>query len=117
MSKITDLNKIVENGDFENVEAAVQSCLDDGIEPMDVLNEGLVEPINQLGEKFANGDIFVPELLIASRAMKQGAAMLKPLIVSEDNPSMGKAVFCTVEGDMHGSRDRHRKTAGLHGRS
>ncbi len=101
MSKLTDLQKLVEEGKVAEVPGAVQAALDDGNTPLDVLNNGLVEPINILGEKFRLGEIYVPELLIASKAMKSGVEIIKPLLVSGDVKSLGKIVFCTVAGDMH----------------
>ena len=101
MSKISELATIVEEGRIDKVVPAVQAALDEGAAPLDVLNEGLVEPINVLGEKFRLGEIYVPELLIASKGMKEGVAVIKPLLVSEDIKKLGKCLFCTVEGDMH----------------
>ena len=69
MSKISELATIVEEGRIVEVVPAVQAALDEGAAPLDVLNEGLVEPINVLGEKFRLGEIYVPELLIASKGM------------------------------------------------
>mgnify|MGYP000751850924 FL=1 len=101
MSKLTDLQKLVEDGKVTEVPGAVQAALDEGDAPLDILNNGLVEPINVLGEKFRLGEIYVPELLIASKAMKAGVEIIKPLLVSGDVKSLGKIVFCTVAGDMH----------------
>ena len=101
MSKLTELQKLVEEGNVTEVKEAVQAALDEGNAPLDILNNGLVEPINLLGEKFRLGEIYVPELLIASKAMKSGVEVIKPLLVSEDVKSLGKIVFCTVAGDMH----------------
>ena len=101
MSKLAELSKIVEAGNVAGVLPAVDACLEEGIKPIDILNDGLVEPINVLGEKFRLGEIFVPELLIASKAMKAGVEKIKPLLVSGDKETLGTAVFATVEGDMH----------------
>lgn len=101
MSKITELAAIVEEGLIDQVVPAVQAALDEGHAPLDILNEGLVEPINVLGEKFRDGEIYVPELLISSKGMKMGVEVIKPLLVSGDIKVLGKCLFCTVEGDMH----------------
>lgn len=101
MSKLNDLAKIIEAGDLENAVEATQAALDEGNAPLDVLNIGLVAPINVLGEKFRIGEIFVPELLIAAQAMKMGVEVVKPYLVSGDNEPLGKIVFATVAGDMH----------------
>jgi len=101
MSKISELATLVEEGRIDAVVPAVQAALDEGNAPLDVLNDGLVEPINVLGEKFRLGEIYVPELLIASKAMKAGVEVIKPLLVSGDIKVLGRCLFCTVEGDMH----------------
>lgn len=101
MSKLTELAAIIEEGKVAEVKAAVQAAIDEGNAPLDILNIGLVEPINILGEKFRLGQIYVPELLVASKAMKMGVEIIRPLLMSDDVKSLGKAIFCTVEGDMH----------------
>jgi len=101
MSKLSELAKIVEEGKVAEVEAATKAALDEGNEALTVLNEGLVEPINVLGEKFRLGEIYVPELLIASKGMKKGVEIVKPLLVSGDMESQGKVIMVTVAGDMH----------------
>lgn len=101
MSKLTELSECVKAGNFDNVVDLTKAALDEGNEPLDVLNIGLVEPINILGEEFRLGHIYVPELLIASKAMKMGVEVVKPLLMGGDGASAGKAIFATVEGDMH----------------
>lgn len=101
MSKIAEVAKLVEEGRYAEVADAVQSALDEGNAPLDVLNEGLVEPINVLGEQFRLGEIYVPELLIAAKGMKLGVEVIRPLLVTGDIKVLGKCLFCTVEGDMH----------------
>ena len=101
MSKITELATIVEEGLVDEVVPAVKAALEEGHAPLDILNEGLVEPINVLGEKFRDGEIYVPELLIASKGMKLGVEVIKPLLVSGDIKVLGRCLFCTVAGDMH----------------
>lgn len=100
MSKLNELAACVEAGNTADVVALTQAALDEGNAPLDVLNIGLVEPINVLGEQFRLGQIYVPELLVASKAMKMGVEVVKPLLMG-DNAGAGKAVFATVEGDMH----------------
>ena len=101
MSKLSELAALVEAGKVKEVVPAVQACLDEGMEPLEVLNNGLVEPINVLGEKFRLGEIYVPELLIASKGMKMGVEVIKPLLLNDDVKKAGRVLFCTVEGDMH----------------
>ncbi|MDD6636826.1 MAG: corrinoid protein [Coriobacteriaceae bacterium] len=101
MSKLSELAKCVESGNTADVVALTNAALEEGNAPIDVLNIGLVEPINVLGEEFRLGHIYVPELLVASKAMKLGVEVVKPLLMGEGGQSAGKAVFATVEGDMH----------------
>lgn len=101
MSKLTELAACVESGNSAEVVAMTQAALDEGNAPIDVLNIGLVEPINVLGEEFRLGHIYVPELLVASKAMKLGVEVVKPLLMGEGGQAAGKCVFATVEGDMH----------------
>lgn len=101
MSKITELAVIVEEGRIDDVITGVEAALEEGNSPMDILNAGLIDPINVLGEKFRLGEVYVPELLISSKAMKMGVDRIKPLLAAGDVTTLGKAIFCTVEGDMH----------------
>lgn len=101
MSKLTELAACVEAGNVNEIVGLTQAALDEGNAPLDVLNGGLVEPINVLGEKFRLGQIYVPELLVASKAMKKGVEIVKPLLVSGAADAAGKAIFATVAGDMH----------------
>lgn len=101
MSKLNELAACVEAGNVSDVVELTKAALDEGNAPMDVLNIGLVEPINVLGEKFRLGQIYVPELIVASKAMKLGVEIVKPLLVSGSSASAGKAIFATVAGDMH----------------
>lgn len=101
MSNMAELAKLVETGKIREVVPAVEEALAAGVEPLTILNEGLVEPMNILGEKFRLGEVYVPELLIASRGMKMGVEKIKPLLMNEDVKKLGKVLFCTVAGDMH----------------
>ena len=101
MSKLNELAVCVENGNVADVVTLTKAALEEGHTPLDVLNTGLVEPINVLGEKFRLGQIYVPELLVASKAMKMGVEVVKPLLVDGGGEAAGKAIFATVAGDMH----------------
>ncbi|MGL4606595.1 MAG: corrinoid protein [Eubacteriaceae bacterium] len=101
MSNIADLGQFViagnEPGVVENVKVLVEAKAD----PIAIINEGLLSGMNVVGEKFKNGDMFVPEVLMAARAMNAGMAIVKPLIADKDMPSMGTIVIGTVKGDLH----------------
>ena len=101
MSKLNELAVAVESGNVAEVVALTKAALEEGNAPIDVLNTGLVEPINVLGEKFRLSQVYVPELLVASKAMKMGVEIVKPLLVDGGAEAKGKAIFATVAGDMH----------------
>ncbi|MEA1976408.1 MAG: corrinoid protein [Chloroflexota bacterium] len=98
------LKQIVEvlyQGDDESVSSLTQKALDEGIEPGEVLKNGLLAGMEQVGVDFRAGDLFVPEVLIAARAMHAGMEVLRPFLSESDMASSGKIVIGTVRGDMH----------------
>lgn len=88
-------------GDSKAVKELVLKAVDEGIPAQEILEKGLVAGMNIIGEKFKNNDIYVPEVLVAARAMSRGAAVLKPLLAQEGVQSIGKACIGTVQGDLH----------------
>ena len=98
------LQQIAENlYDGKNTEVAelTQQALDTGLTAAEILNDGLVAGMDRVGADFKNGDLFVPEVLIAARAMHAGMDILRPLLAESDVPSAGKVVLGTVAGDLH----------------
>jgi len=89
------------NGEEETVAELVQQAIDQGLAPNDVLKGGLIAGMDEVGRDFKAGDLFVPEVLIAARAMHAGMAVLRPLLSSTDAAGMGKYVIGTVKGDLH----------------
>jgi 5-methyltetrahydrofolate--homocysteine methyltransferase len=81
--------------------AKVQQALDAGINPGVILNDGMVAAMAEVGRLFEEGEYFVPEMLIAARAMQNGLAVLKPHLASANVKSQGKVVAGTVKGDLH----------------
>ena len=88
-------------GEDEAVAGLVQQALDQGHKPSEVLQGGLIAGMDQVGRDFKAGDLFVPEVLIAARAMHAGMGVLRPLLAESDAPSAGKYVIGTVKGDLH----------------
>jgi 5-methyltetrahydrofolate--homocysteine methyltransferase len=88
-------------GDDEAVPDLVRKALAQGMAPQDVLSGGLIAGMDQVGKDFKAGDLFVPEVLIAARAMHAGMAVLRPLLAETGVPSAGKYVIGTVKGDLH----------------
>ena len=98
------LQKIASNlydGDDGAVAELVQEALDQGLAPPDILSGGLIAGMDEVGKDFKAGELFVPEVLIAARAMHAGMGVLRPLLAESDVPSAGKFVIGTVEGDLH----------------
>jgi len=98
------LKKLAEdlyNGDAESVAALTQKALDDGLTPAEVLENGLIAGMNAVGKDFRDGILFVPEVLIAARAMHAGMRVLKPLLAESEIPATGRLVIGTVKGDLH----------------
>jgi 5-methyltetrahydrofolate--homocysteine methyltransferase len=89
------------DGNASEVSDLVQKALDDGLPPQQVLEGGLIKGMDRVGVDFKNGDLFVPEVLIAARAMDAGMKVLRPLLVENDVPFVGKFVVGTVKGDLH----------------
>jgi len=88
-------------GEADEVAELVQQALDKGIAPNEVLQGGLIAGMDQVGRDFKAGDLFVPEVLIAARAMHAGMNVLRPLLAKGGVPSAGKYVIGTVKGDLH----------------
>ena len=88
-------------GDFEGVKVNVQSALDANLEPSVILNTGMIAAMREVGCRFEAGDYYVPEMLIAARAMQSGMAILKPHLQKTETKSSGKVAIGTVKGDLH----------------
>ena len=98
------LNEICENlqkGKSKIVKELVAQAVEEGISPEAILNEGLLAGMNVVGEKFKNNEIYVPEVLVAARAMNMGVQIIKPLLAAEGVKATGKVCIGTVQGDLH----------------
>ena len=98
---LTKLFDAVLEGDFGGVESNVQAALDAGLDPNVILNEGMIAAMREVGNRFEAGDYYVPEMLIAARAMQSGMGILKPYLQQADRKSSGRVVMGTVKGDLH----------------
>jgi 5-methyltetrahydrofolate--homocysteine methyltransferase len=99
-----DLKQIFENvieGAAPSVEAGVKEALAAGIGADVILKDALIAAMDEVGARYEEGDIFVPEMLVAARAMQAGLALLKPHLVGADSESAGKVAIGTVKGDLH----------------
>lgn len=98
---LKEISEFLQKGRAKNVKELCQQAIDSGISAKDILEQGLLDGMNIIGEKFKNNEVYVPEVLVAARAMNQGTQVLKPYLTAEGVEPIGKAVIGTVEGDLH----------------
>lgn len=101
MSNFEEISSSLQQGRAPKVKELVQIALDEGAAPKDILEQGLLSGMAIIGEKFKNNEVFVPEVLIAARAMNAGVEVLKPHMTEADAVNRGKVVIGTVKGDLH----------------
>ncbi len=101
MSYFEELGNAVIKGNVGEVQDLTNRALDDDAEPMEIIQDGLIKGMNVVGQRFKKGDMFVPEVLMAAKAMKGGMDIVKPMVVEGDMPSAGKVMLGTVSGDLH----------------
>ena len=101
MEKLKNLADSVINGKAPETEKLTQELLDAGVTPDEVLNKGLILGMDEVGRRFRNNEFYVPEVLIAARAMKAGMKILRPKLVESGVKPMAKIVLGTVKGDLH----------------
>ena len=95
------ISESLQKGKAKDVKLMVQEAIDGGMSAQQILNEGLLSGMNVIGVKFKANEIYVPDVLIAARAMKAGTELLKPLLIRDGVEAIGKVVMGTVKGDLH----------------
>lgn len=98
---LQEISLQLQAGKARAVKALVQQALDEGIPATEILEKGLLDGMSIIGQQFKEGEIFVPEVLVAARAMNQGASLLKPHLAAAGVKATGKACIGTVKGDLH----------------
>jgi len=101
MAVLNEIKEATIAGNMDNTVAGIEQALSEGMSPGDIIQNGLIEAMGVVGEKFKNNEIYVPEMLIAARAMKIGLEKLKPLMVDGDVETLATVVLGTVKGDLH----------------
>ena len=101
MADVHEISEFLQKGRAKNVKALVEEALAEGQDPKVILNEGLLAGMMVIGEKFKNNEVFVPEVLVAARALNAGLAILEPKLIEVGNEPVGKVVIGTVKGDLH----------------
>ena len=98
---LNEISVQLQAGKAKVVKELVRQAIDAGVPAQQILDEGLLAGMNVIGEKFKNNEVFVPDVLLAARAMNQGIALLKPLLAQEDVRTVGRVCIGTVRGDLH----------------
>jgi 5-methyltetrahydrofolate--homocysteine methyltransferase len=101
MDLIKDISESLESGDAERVAELTKQALGEGLAAAQVLNQGLIPGMNRVGEKFKTHEIFLPDVLLAAKAMYAGLDLLKPLLVRDGIPVRGRVVIGSIRGDLH----------------
>jgi len=98
---LNEISEHIQKGKSKIVKELVEKALDEGVSPEEILNEGLLSGMNVIGEKFKNNEVYVPEVLVAARAMNMGTQVLKPHLAASGVTAKGKVCIGTVQGDLH----------------
>jgi 5-methyltetrahydrofolate--homocysteine methyltransferase len=98
---LDEISGLLQKGKAKDIVTVVQKALDDGVPAADILDKGLIAGMNIIGGKFKNGEVFVPEVLVSARAMNHASVVLKPALAKAGVQPVGKAIICTVKGDLH----------------
>ena len=101
MTKVQEIATAVQAGQSKVIGDLVQAALDEGIQALEILNVGMIDAMSVVGDKFQKEEIFIPEMLVAARAMKKGVEVLQPHLGDSDAVNLGKVVVGTVAGDLH----------------
>lgn len=101
MNILTEISENLQKGKSKIVKELVQSAIDQGVDAEVILSEGLLSGMSVIGEKFKNNEVYVPEVLVAARAMNAGTESLKPLLAANGIAAKGKVCIGTVQGDLH----------------
>lgn len=101
MSILNEISENLQRGKAKVVTTLVEQAISEGIPAKDILEQGLLSGMNIIGAKFKNNEVYVPEVLIAARAMNAGTSLLKPLLAQDGVKATGKVCIGTVKGDHH----------------
>lgn len=98
---ITAISNAVITGKRRDIQSLVQAALDAGIQAEEILNQGLIAGMSEVGERFKDGKVYIPEVMLAGKTMSMGADLLKPHLITEGKTSKLRVVIGTVQGDQH----------------
>ena len=101
MSILEEISEFLQKGKRKNVKALIEQALEEGIDPKIILKDGLMSGMSIIGGKFKREEVFVPDVMMAARAMNVGLSILEPKLVEAGNEPIGRVVIGTVQGDLH----------------
>ena len=101
MSVYSEISEQVQKGRYKIVKELTEKAVADGFSPSEILNKGLLAGMDAIGERFKNNQAYIPEVLIAAKAMQEGVSVLKPLLTAGEVKATGKVCIGTVQGDIH----------------
>ncbi|XFA98619.1 corrinoid protein [Candidatus Izemoplasma sp. B36] len=101
MKILEEISNALQKGNAKLVREKVQEAINSNVNPTEILQDSMIVAMSIVGEKFKKNDIFVPEVLIAARAMNEGVKVLRPVLIASGVKPIGKAMICTVMGDLH----------------
>jgi 5-methyltetrahydrofolate--homocysteine methyltransferase len=101
MDTLRELSESLQRGDIDNARTLTGRAINEKLEPTRILDEGLIAGMVVVGQRFKAHEIFLPDVLLAAKAMYAGMDLLRPLFLKDSMPSLGKVVIGTVQGDLH----------------
>jgi 5-methyltetrahydrofolate--homocysteine methyltransferase len=101
MEVLQQIGESLQKGEDQKVAELTRQAIDAGVSAGQILNDGLLAGMDVVGKRFGANEIFLPEVLLAARAMNAGMDLIKPLLIADDVPSLGKVVIGTIKGDLH----------------
>jgi len=101
MDILNEISECLQQGDDEKVSALTKQAIEEKIPPREILDRGLIGGMNIIGEKYKAHQIFLPQVLLAAKAMYAGMDLLKPMFIKGGMPTIGKVVIGSVQGDLH----------------
>ena len=101
MSILNEISELVIAGNVDQTKAKVEIAVSEGIEAVSILDDGLMPGINEVGDRFSRGEVFVPNVLMSAKAMNTSVEVIQPLLTASGAKAIGTAVIATVKGDLH----------------
>ena len=95
------IKEVIITGKYKEIEDLVQAAIEDKADLDQIINEGMIAAMDVVGQKFAENEIFIPEMLVSAVTMKKGLDIIKPLLKGDEIESKGTIIMCTVKGDIH----------------